>query len=167
VKTSSFSLTLPFIAKATEMANRCLIEKTPQKYRTQQVQIQTPAGSKLSFILNDIISSGEHTVIDIIPSNSHMELATLLLTLKDVFQREKLEYFEMYLPTTNVEQQQLIIDLGFSVFGYVPSWKKNSKKIDDCVIFGLYHSPIDWSNTHLSENAQSFVNKLKPYLRVF
>ncbi len=167
MKSSSFSLTLPFVAKATEIANRCFIEKIPQKYNTHLVQIQTPAGSKLSFILNDSIASGEHTMFELIPSNSQMELATLLLALKDVFQREKLEYFEMYLPATNTDHQQLIMDLGFSVYGYIPSWKKEKGNNHDCFIFGLYHSPIDWSNTQLTTNAHLFVNVLKPYLRKF
>ncbi|TFG18676.1 MAG: hypothetical protein EU530_08505 [Promethearchaeota archaeon] len=160
---SSTSVCTPaMLSEALELAEKCIIEKTPKQYDTYTCKIHIQNGSYVEFLVNNPISSAEKTRFH---ANSEIELAALLIRLKEFIEHVNLEYFEIYIPTINLRHQQIFLELDFSCFGYVPSWKWTNNKSDDCLIFGLYRTPINWENTVLTENSESFAKILRPFLK--
>ncbi len=159
---SSTPISSSILSKARDLAEQCSIQKNPEPYNTYTYRIQTINGSYMQFLVNTSIASAEKTEFHI---TSTLELTALLLRLKTVVENEKLEYFEVYVPATNTEYQQVFLDLGFSCFGYVPSWKWNETQLDDCLLFGLYRTPIDWNRTALTKNSKSLIEILQPFLK--
>ena len=116
----------------------------------------------MQFLVNNPIMSAERTEFSV---TSEVELAALLIRLRKFIQQENLEYFEIYIPTTNIKHQQVFLELDFSCFGYVPSWRWTNNKLDDCLLFGLYRTPINWEETKLTDNSESLTKILRPFLK--
>ena len=163
-QSSPLKITSSFLAEAQKIANECGLSKRKEKYRTQTFIITSPQGATLQFLVNDSISSAEKAQLS---ETSRVELAGILLYLQSLMDTEHMDYFELYIPVTNVDIQQLFIDLGFCCFGYVPAWQKRNKELDDCLVFGLYRTPIDWAKIRLSENSLKLVETIKPFLNTF
>ena len=87
------------LSKARDLAEQCSIQKNPEPYNTYTYRIQTINGSYMQFLVNTSIASAEKTEFHI---TSTLELTALLLRLKTVVEKEKLEYFEVYVPATNI-----------------------------------------------------------------
>jgi hypothetical protein len=119
-------------------------------------------GSYLEFLVNNPILSAERTKIHV---TSEIELVALLLRLREYIEQENLEYFEIYVPTTDIKFQKVFSELNFSCFGYIPAWRWANNKLDDCLIFGIYRTPINWQTTKLSDNSESLARVLQPHLK--
>ncbi len=142
----------------------CSITKEPDQYGNYSYIFQTSNGSSMKFWVNKSISTAERTEFNV---TSARELAILLQFLKSFFIKKQLEYFEIYVPADNVDYQLAFKNFGFSCFGYVPAWKWHADKLNDCFVFGLYRTPINWYKTTLSQNYNSLLSVLRPYLNVF
>ena len=88
---SPIKIVSEYIERAKKLVNQCVLTKTLQKYNITHYAIRTPTGSYLSFIKNDTIDSAEKSELH---SHSHIETTALLLYLKQLMIREKIEYFE-------------------------------------------------------------------------
>ncbi|MHA1111540.1 MAG: hypothetical protein ACTSRE_10595 [Promethearchaeota archaeon] len=150
------------LSEAQESAEKCTIEKTPKQYDTYICKIRTQNDSYLEFLVNNSISSAERTKFHV---TSEVELTALLIRLREFIEQEKIEYFEIYIPTTDIRYQKIYSELGFSCFGYIPSWRWTNNKLDDCLLFGLYRTPINWESTKLTDNSESFTKILRPFLK--
>lgn len=152
------------LQKAQDTFQQCVVQKIPSLYQTHILSIQTKNGSSLQFLVNEVIGSAEKAVLH---TSTPQELAILLLFLKSYMVKEGLHYFEIYIPATNLEFQRVFLDLGFSCFGYLPAWKHERNQLHDCILFGLFRSPIDWKTIYLTEDSSELVKNLRPFLNVF
>lgn len=131
-------------------------------WNTHSITISGSNESKLQFTLTDTVMSAEnsHFIYE-----TYEELDLLLSGLKSVFVNNQLEYFEVYIPTSDVNVQKMFLNQGFSVFGYVPAWKESQSTglLQDCIVFGYYNKPLDESKlnfTPASEELYQILNSL-------
>ncbi|MBN2155343.1 MAG: hypothetical protein JW776_04825 [Candidatus Lokiarchaeota archaeon] len=161
--TSNFSVSSTFLREAQQIADSCKLGKKQGKYGTYTLIIRTPHHSRLEFLVNESICTAEQAFLT---TTNTLELGAMLVYLKSMMEHQHLDYFEIYIPAINVEQQQLFLDLGFSCFGYAPAWQREKNLLHDCLLFGLFRTPIDWNNTYLSDFSSALVGEIKPFLRV-
>jgi hypothetical protein len=150
------------IDQSYNMSKNIHVTKIDGQYNTVKYELITPRGSWMRFMVTKTVASAEKTEIYI---NDPFDLAAILIKLKEVIIEDHLEYFEIYLPTTDSTLQAIFLNLGFSVFGYVPAWKENKDGLlDDCIIFGLYQTPINEEEIKLTQFGNEFLELIEPYL---
>jgi len=163
---SSIPLDDMFLMNAWIESRSVEVSKTVGEFNTVNYKIATKSGSWMTFMVTNTVSAAERTEMHI---ESPEDLTAILIRLKQVVIADHLEYFEIFLPATDATQQAIFLELDFSVFGYVPAWKENKQDqdglLDDCIVFGLFTTPIDDAEIKLTAYGGDFLKMLAPYLR--
>ncbi|MHA1340455.1 MAG: hypothetical protein ACTSRZ_10835 [Promethearchaeota archaeon] len=109
-----------------------------------------------SFINEDILDD-EYT--------KYIIFGAFIIKLREMLFNNEIDYFEWYLPCSDVNLQEIAMILGLSVFGFAPAWRKmENGKLTDCFVFGMTRFPIDESKIKFSEKSKQLYELIKPFL---
>jgi hypothetical protein len=73
------------------------------------------------------------------------EFYALAVCLQNFLHDRKIQYVEWGLPAGLVREQDILLQMGYHIFGYLPAWEPSADRpgFDDCVIFGQSMVTID------------------------
>lgn len=148
--------------KLLNIYHNTLIEKTEEPFNIVKYTISTPNGSELKFMITTTVMNAEKSEFKIA---SLEDLFAILLKLEDVMHTDGIQYFEVFVPATNPDVQEIFFQQGFSVFGYVPAWVEECKTnnyLTDCIVFGKYASQFDVSKMKLTKESENFLEVIRP-----
>jgi RimJ/RimL family protein N-acetyltransferase len=163
---SQISIDNAFMSEAIAASKLVSVFKNDGEFNTVDYKFTTPNGSMMKFMVTKTVSAAEKAEIKMLDPMNYVDLTAILLKLKQVVVQDDLQYFEIYLPATDPTVQSIFLQLDFSVFGYVPAWKQNEEgSLDDCIVFGIYRTPIDESEIKLTAFGKDFLSVLTPFLK--
>ena len=117
--------------------------------------------SYMEFMVTDTVHSAERTELY---AENQEELGALLFRLRTIMEENRIQYFECYLPATNVNYQRVFLDLDFQIFGYAPAWRANDDgKLEDCVVLGYSVESLNTNQLRLSKAGEKLWNVLHEY----
>ncbi|MCP4762738.1 MAG: hypothetical protein GY870_13245 [archaeon] len=159
---SSLNIDYKFLKGAEKIAEQIVVIKYEGEYNTNYYRLKTKFGSTMKFLVTKTVKSAEKTEIF---AKNPLELAGLLLKLEEIINKDEIDYFECYFPANNVEFQEVFLNFGFSVFGYVPAWLKNmDDTLDDCIVFGKYKMDLNSEELKLLPLGFELLEVLKQFL---
>lgn len=151
--------------KLLDIYHTSKVEKHEEDYNVVKYRISTKNGSELKFMITTTVMNAEKSELKIAGLE---DLFAILLKLEDVMHTDGIQYFEVFVPATNPDVQEIFFQQGFSVFGYVPAWTeegKSSKYLTDCVVFGKYAGQFDVSKMKLTKESEKFLEVIRPLVK--
>jgi hypothetical protein len=151
--------------KLLEIYHNAIITKTEEPYNVIKYTIRTSDGSELKFIITTTVMNAEKSEIKI---NSLEGLFVLLLKLEDIMHTDGIQYFEVFIPASNPDVQEIFFQQGFSVFGYVPAWNEEDRTnnyLTDCIVFGKYIGHFDINKMKLTKESEKFIEVIRPLVK--
>ncbi len=157
---SLYEINTCFRTWARKLSEEVKVRKWEDCFNTHKYRMDLN-NSYMEFIVTDTIHSAERTELHV---ENQEELGALLIRLRVLMEEEQIQYFECYLPATNVNYQRVFLGLGFQIFGYAPAWTPNDiGQLDDCIVIGYFVGPLNPDELRLSDAGQKLWSILQEY----